>query len=111
MAKPDINDRRLRDQLAAFAAIETGPLRDGAPVRWWLTPTWRCPNMHVSMYCYRQHFNKRMCYFKFCDSRVQLSFPGDRSGPLVMPPDPLTAGTPRRRVSEPSVSGDLDLTG
>jgi hypothetical protein len=89
MAKPDIGDLRLRDQLAAIAAIENGPRRDGAPVRWWLQPTWRCTNLHVSLYCYRKH--SRMCIFKFCDSRVQLTFPGDRSGPLAMPPDPLTA--------------------
>ena len=84
MAKPDIDNVRLRDQLAAIAAIEDGPSRDGAPVRWWLTPTWRCTNLHVSQYFYRKRFTK-LCTFKFCDATVRLTFPGDGSGPLATP--------------------------
>ena len=87
MAKPNIEDLWLRDQLAAIAAIEDRPSRDGAPVRWWLTPTWRCTNMHVSKYYYRKPFKGRLCTFKFCDSPVRLTFPGDRSGPLATPPE------------------------
>ena len=78
---------RLRDQLAAIAVLENGPSRDGAPVRWWLTPTWRCTNLHVSKYCYRKHFKGRVCTFKYCESQVRLTFPGDHSGPLATPPD------------------------
>ena len=84
MAKLGIEDLKLRDQLAAIAAIEDGPSRDGAPVRWWLSPTWRCTNLHVSQYFYRKHF-RRVCAFKLCAAGVQLTFPEDRSGPLATP--------------------------
>ena len=73
-------------------------------MRWWLTPTWRCTKLHVSRYFYRKGFNKRICTFKFCESAVQLTFPGDPSGPMASLPRPPAAPEipkiPVQRVNE-----------
>ena len=83
VTKAGFMETELRTRLMAIGAIEGGPLREQAPLRWWRTPTWRCTNHHVSSYHVKTLLRKRICTFQFCGAPVYLTFPGDRSGPLV----------------------------
>ena len=75
----------MQQQLSAFATREGGPIHEGLPERWWQDPTWRCTNSHVAK-TFTEQRRRRECVYRFCTSRVQLTFPEDRSGPLGSPP-------------------------
>ena len=78
-------ERVLLDRLSAIATLEGGPMREGRPERWWQDPTWRCVNFHVAK-TFTEQRRRHECVFRFCTSRVQLTFPEDRSGSLGSPP-------------------------
>ncbi|MEP6562555.1 MAG: hypothetical protein ABJD68_15950 [Nakamurella sp.] len=58
---------------------------DALPARWVQNPTWRCANAHVSKQFSNGRRGRQECIFKFCRLPVQLTFPEDRSGPLLPP--------------------------
>ena len=89
-----IADRALRDQLAAVALAELGrPRLRAVPARWIRDPTWRCVNLHVGGRFERDWQDRRVCLFEGCGAPVQLTFPEDRTGPLVGPEPSRRLGT------------------
>ena len=85
MAKVSTAEQLLRERLVQLALAEGGPVEDFLPVRWIQNPTWRCANSHVSKQFNSGRRGRRECVFKFCRLPVQLTFPEDRSGPLLPP--------------------------
>jgi hypothetical protein len=79
---------RLLVRLQKIAALETDVSQgDWIPDRWKQSPTWRCTNHHVSRTFDAAAHGQPYCKFG-CGSRVYLTFPGDRSGPLPVPGRP-----------------------
>ena len=76
-------DRALRDQLDALALAELGHRRRAVPTRWLQDPTWRCVNQHVCKIFERDWQERRVCSLEGCLAPVQLTFPEDRTGPLL----------------------------
>ncbi len=76
---------QLLVRLQQVAALETDVTPgDWVPDRWTQSPTWRCTNSHVSKTFVVARHGQPYCAFE-CGSRVYLTFPGDRSGPLNTP--------------------------
>ena len=75
----------LQNLLMLIADCESGPRVAGVPVRWTQDETWRCANLHVSKHFQQLPDGQRRCHYRSCQLSVLLTFPGDRSGPLVAP--------------------------
>ncbi len=84
MRRDEADEARLVDRLSYIAYSESGE-RGVMPKRWSDDPTWRCPNLHVSKKSIKPRLGRRFCSFELCHLPVYLTFPGDRSGPLMLP--------------------------
>jgi hypothetical protein len=105
-------DRALRDQLDAAAIAELGqPRRRVVPARWIQDPTWRCAGCHVSKGFNRDRNDRRVCSYQGCTSPVQLTFPEDRSGPLVPSHIPEQFRIAARAAGRVDADAGTDLSG